>query len=56
MRELLTNTFTYNSRVPNQKFIINNIGVDTDLINVTVRPNENSTRSVKYSLKTVYLT
>jgi len=47
----LTNTFTYNSRVPNQKFIINNIGVDTDLINVTVRPNENSTRSVKYSLQ-----
>ena len=47
----LTNTFTYNSRVPNQKFIINNIGIDTDLINVTVRPNENSTRSVKYSLQ-----
>ena len=47
----LTNTFTYNARVPNQKFILNNIGIDTDLINVTVRPNENSSRSVKYSLQ-----
>ena len=47
----LTNTFTYNSRVPNQKFILNNIGIDTDLIGVTVRPNENSSKSVKYSLQ-----
>ena len=44
-------TFTYNARVPNQKFILNNIGIDTELITVTVRPNENSTRSVKYSLQ-----
>ena len=47
----LTNTFTYNSRVPNQKFILNNIGIDTDLIGVTVRPNENSSKSVRYSLQ-----
>ena len=46
---LLTQTFTYSSRVPNQKFILPNIGVDTDLITVSVRPNEASTTQTKYS-------
>ena len=46
---LLTQTFTYSSRVPNQKFIIPNIGVDTDLITVSVRPSEASTTETKYS-------
>ena len=47
----LTSNFTYNSRTPNQKFILNNVGIDTELLSVTVRPNQNSTRSVKYSLQ-----
>ena len=46
---LLTQTFTYSSRVSNQKFIIPNIGVDTDLMTVSVRPNEASTTETKYS-------
>ena len=46
---LLTSNFTYNARNPNQKFILPNIGVDTDLINVSVNPNQQSSRSVKYS-------
>ncbi len=45
----LTSNFTYSSRTPNQKFVLQNPGIDTDLINVTVKPNEQSTRSVKYS-------
>ena len=45
----LTTNFTYNARTPNQKFILENPGIDTDLISVTVRPNEQSTKSVKYS-------
>ena len=48
---LLTQTFTYSSRVPNQKFILPNIGVDTDLITVSVRPNEASTTETKYSVQ-----
>ena len=46
---LLTQTFTYSSRIPNQKFILPNIGIDTNLITVTVRANESATASVKYS-------
>ena len=46
---LLTQTFTYSSRVPNQKFVIPNIGVDTDLMTVSVRPSEASTTETKYS-------
>jgi len=48
---LLTQTFTYSSRIPNQKFILPNIGVDTDLITVSVRPNEASTTETKYSIQ-----
>ena len=46
---LLTSNFTYKSKTPNQKFILNNIGVDTDLITVSVRPSQESNRNVKYS-------
>ena len=46
---LLTQTYTYSSRTPNQKFVLPNIGVDTDLIGVIVKPNESSTTEVKYS-------
>ena len=46
---LLTTNFTYSARTPNQKFVLENPGIDTDLLTVTVRPNEQSTRSVKYS-------
>ena len=46
---LLTANFTYSARNPNTKFILDNIGIDTELLTVTVRPNESSSRSVKYS-------
>ena len=46
---LLTSNFTYSSRTPNQKFVLQNPGIDTDLMTVNVRPNQQSTRNVKYS-------
>jgi len=46
---LLTNNFTYSSRNPNQKYILPNSGIDTELISVTVKSNENATTSVKYA-------
>jgi hypothetical protein len=46
---LLTSNFTYSSRQPYQKFILPNSGIDTDLISVTVKGNQQSTSSVKYS-------
>lgn len=46
---LLTNNFTYTSRNPNQKYILPNSGIDTDLISVSVNPTEQSTISVKYN-------
>ena len=46
---LLTSNFTYSARTPNQKFVLQNPGIDTDLITVTVKPNEQSSRNVKYS-------
>lgn len=48
---LLTSNFTFTSRNPNQRFILPNSGIDTDLINVTVKSNEQSTSRVKYILK-----
>ena len=38
----LTETYTYSSRNPNQRFLINNVGVDTDLIRVRVRTNSST--------------
>ena len=46
---LLTNNFTYSSRNPNQRFILPNSGIDTTLISVLVKSNENATTSVKYA-------
>jgi len=48
---LLTSNYTYSSQDPNQKFILPNAGIDTELISVTVRPSENSTISTKFSLQ-----
>ena len=48
---LLTSNFTVNPRNPEQKFILDNIGIDTNLLSVSVRPNEQSSRSVKYTLQ-----
>jgi hypothetical protein len=47
----LKNNFTYNSNNLNQRFILPNSGIDTDLISVVIRNNEQSTSSVKYSLQ-----
>jgi len=47
----LSSNFTYSSRNVNQKFILPNAGIDTDLISVSVKTNENSTSSVKYKLQ-----
>jgi hypothetical protein len=47
----LTNNFTYSSRNLNQRFILPNSGIDTDLISVIVKSNEQSTISVKYNLQ-----
>jgi len=48
---LLTSNFTFNSNNLNQRFILPNSGIDTDLISVIVRNSEQSTISVKYSIQ-----
>ena len=48
---LVTSNFTYSARNPEQKFILDNVGIDTDLMTVLVKPNQQSSRSVKYSLQ-----
>ena len=48
---LVTDNFTYRSTNPNQRFILENIGIDTQLISVRVKSTEQSTASVKYSLQ-----
>ena len=48
---LLNTNFTYTSRNPNQKFILPNSGIDTDLISVLVKSNSSATASVKYNLQ-----
>ena len=48
---LVTSNFTFNARNPDQKFILDNIGIDSELMTVTVKPNQQSSRSVKYSLQ-----
>jgi len=47
----LTSNFTFSSNNLNQRFILPNSGIDTDLISVSVRNNEQSTNSAKYSLQ-----
>ncbi len=47
---LLTSNFTYSSRNPNQKFILPNIGIDTDLIRISVKTdNSQFAPSTKYA-------
>ena len=46
---LLTSNFTYSGRNPNQKFILPNSGIDTALIGITVKGNQQSTTSTKYT-------
>ena len=48
---LLQSNYTFSTRNPNQKFILPNTGVDTELISVKVKQNEFTTASTKYSLK-----
>ena len=49
---LLNTDFTYSSRNPNQRFILPNSGVDTDLIAVSVKNNPSpTTASVKYNIQ-----
>ena len=48
---LLNTNFTYTSRNPNQKFILPNSGIDTDLISILVKNNSSATSSVKYNLQ-----
>jgi len=47
---LVEETYTYSSRNPNQRFLINNIGCDSALINVTVGTND-STEKQKYAFQ-----
>ena len=46
----VTQNFTVSSNTPNQRFILANNGIDTSLINVSVKPNVNSTASRNYYL------
>ena len=45
----LTSVFQVNSRIPNQKFVLPNAGIDTDSIRVVVRTSPLSTVKRKYS-------
>jgi len=45
----LSQTFTYSSRNPNQKFILPNSGIDLDSLVVSVRPSADSSVSIKYT-------
>jgi len=46
---LITSTFNFSSQTPNQKFILPNAGIDTELLKVTVKPNQNSTTETTYT-------
>ena len=46
---LLTSNFTYSSRTPNAKFILPNTGIDTSLLNVSVKGTQGDTAKVTYS-------
>ena len=48
---LLTNNFTFSSRSANQRFILGNIGIDTSLLSVAVKNNQQSTTETKYSIQ-----
>ena len=46
----VTQNFTVNSFTPNQRFILDNIGIDTSLINVTIRSSSSASDAVNYYL------
>jgi len=46
---LIVSNFTYSSQNPNQKFILDNSGIDTQLIKVSVKNNSAATATVKYT-------
>ena len=46
----ITQTYTYSSQNPNQRFTLNNAGIDTDTILVQVKPSDTSSIKVKYDL------
>jgi len=48
---LLSSSFTYSDRTPNQRFILPNSGIDTDLISVIVKDNSQSSVSTKYNFQ-----
>jgi len=48
---LLSTNFTYNSNIPNQRFILPNSGIDTELISVRIRDTVTDSSSVKYRLQ-----
>jgi len=46
----VTKTFTVSSFTPNQRFILDNAGIDTSLLTVTVRANSTSSAANSYTL------
>ena len=46
----ITQSYTYSSQNPNQRFTLNNPGIDTDTIMVVVKPSDTSTIKLKYDL------
>ena len=48
---LVSQNFTYNSRTPYQRFILPNAGIDTDLMSVFVKQNEDTNITTRYSLQ-----
>ena len=48
---LLTSEFIYDAKSLNQKFILPNSGIDTDLISVKVKNSRDDTQSVTYKLQ-----
>ena len=46
----ITQNFTVDSFTPNQRFILNNSGIDTTLINVSVRSNSAANDAINYYL------
>ena len=46
----ITQNFTVNSLVPNQRFLLDNAGIDTSILTVSVKSNVNATASDNYYL------
>ena len=48
---LVSQNFTYNTRTPYQKFILPNAGIDTELMSVFVKQNEDTSITTRYALQ-----